>query len=49
MPNEPFPRVNDVAEMKARFSLIKKVGWAIAIGTPVVAAAAVGALYNYVL
>jgi hypothetical protein len=48
VPNEPFPRVNDVAEMKSRFAMIRNVGWAIVIGTPVVGAAVVGALYNYV-
>jgi hypothetical protein len=47
VPNESFPHLNKVAEMKAHFSIIQKVGWAIVIGTPVVGAAAVGALYNY--
>ncbi len=47
VPDEPFPRVNDVAEMKANFVLVTRVGWAIALGVPTIIAGVAAAAYSY--
>lgn len=36
IPDEPFPRVNDVEQMRARFRLANRIGWGMVIGIPAI-------------
>jgi len=39
-PSTPFPRANDRASMGEQIDKVRKIGWAIILGTPALVAAA---------